>query len=389
VDHVYTVNPNGTTVMMDTVICKNEDKELQCLLLNNFDLLPGDQIDPEAPCRWMLIKREMPVPDPYTGVDRWSMDFFFVDQNATPTFVECKRFLDTGSRRKVIGQVLEYAANGQYYWSSESIRSHAELSAKEHGTTVDELFQKLNSEVADSTTAFFEKVERRLQDGKIRIVFFLEQAPSELKRLVEFLNKQMTLSEVLLVEARQYTGAGVKIVVPKLFGFTEQARAIRRAAAAAGAGMPVASDWESFAVNARSKGMDEPSIGALRKIYDTCKRLGADISWGRGTTTASLSPKWPSISSTVSPFSVNTNGNLDFHFGSLQTPETARVFSERLAELIGKMFSLPTNCKTVWYTCSDPQWMTKVDPFMKALEDALPKDAGVTPSQLDVQLSTQ
>src|SRR5207302_2774951 len=93
-------------------------------------------------------KAGMPVPDPYTGTDRWSIDFLFVDQDATPTFVECKRYLDTRSRREVVGQVLEYAANAQHYWSGDDIRIHAETTAKVNGTTSEQSFGKLQSEIA-------------------------------------------------------------------------------------------------------------------------------------------------------------------------------------------------------------------------------------------------
>jgi transposase InsO family protein len=113
--NVYVVKDDFRSERMTEVLCKDESKELQTLLRNNFNLLPGDQIEPDSPCRWMLIKREMPVPDPYTAVNRWNIDFLFVDQNATPTFVECKRYLDTRSRREVIGQVFEYVANAQYF----------------------------------------------------------------------------------------------------------------------------------------------------------------------------------------------------------------------------------------------------------------------------------
>src|SRR5690242_20644749 len=86
--NVYVVKDHDKSEAMIPIRCKDEDKELQSLLKNNFELLADDQIDPDSPCRWMLIKREMPVPDPYTGSDRWSIDFLFLDQNATPTFVE-------------------------------------------------------------------------------------------------------------------------------------------------------------------------------------------------------------------------------------------------------------------------------------------------------------
>jgi hypothetical protein len=69
---VYIVENEGMTSVMAQVKCRDEDKELQLLLERNHDLLPGDQINPEEPRRWLLVKREMPVPDPGTGEDRWS-----------------------------------------------------------------------------------------------------------------------------------------------------------------------------------------------------------------------------------------------------------------------------------------------------------------------------
>lgn len=54
----------GTTTELARIRSLDEGKELQILLERNFDLLPGDQIDPDQKRKWLLIKREMPVPDP-------------------------------------------------------------------------------------------------------------------------------------------------------------------------------------------------------------------------------------------------------------------------------------------------------------------------------------
>lgn len=102
---------DGNTEPMSRVVCKDESGELHDLIERNLDLIPGDQINPTEPRRWLLIKREMPVPDPATGGNRWRIYFLMADQDAVPTFVECKRFGDTRTRREVIGQMLEYAAN--------------------------------------------------------------------------------------------------------------------------------------------------------------------------------------------------------------------------------------------------------------------------------------
>jgi hypothetical protein len=116
---VYVIDDMKQSIPMARIRCSNEKRELQDALENNYDLLPGDQIDPEDPRRWLLIKREMPVPDPNAGADRWSLDFLFADQDAIPTLVECKRFSSTQARREVVGQMVEYAANGHFYWGKE------------------------------------------------------------------------------------------------------------------------------------------------------------------------------------------------------------------------------------------------------------------------------
>ena len=94
----YVILDDGSTEPMERVRCKYEDKELQHILERNMNLLPGDQIKPDDPRRWLQVEREMPVPDPVTGTNRWNIDFFLVDQSAMPTLVECKRFEDTRSR---------------------------------------------------------------------------------------------------------------------------------------------------------------------------------------------------------------------------------------------------------------------------------------------------
>ncbi len=78
---VNSVAPVGTTEKTVRIPCDNEDRELQQLLEKNFDLLPGDQIDPNWPRRWMLVNRESPVPGPSSGLDRWSFDFLLVNQD--------------------------------------------------------------------------------------------------------------------------------------------------------------------------------------------------------------------------------------------------------------------------------------------------------------------
>jgi len=179
----YIVEANETTKEMKTIRCKDENKELQKLLLENLDLIPGDQIKPDDPCRWLLIKDEMPVPDPTTGTNRWSIDFFFVDHEGKPTFIECKRRDDNNSRREVIGQMLDYAANGHYYWSATELSEFALQSATKKGMNLEEYLYDLDTEYTEPEV-FFARVENNLKEGQLRLIFFLEEAPQELKSIV-------------------------------------------------------------------------------------------------------------------------------------------------------------------------------------------------------------
>ena len=108
------------TPMTETAYEREDD--LQALLADYPDLLPGDQIDPENPRRWLLVARELGVPGSEEETGRWSLDHLFLDQDGTPTFVECKRAADTRARREVVAQMLDYAANGISYWKMDSLR---------------------------------------------------------------------------------------------------------------------------------------------------------------------------------------------------------------------------------------------------------------------------
>ena len=58
---------------------------LQGLLAQYPRLMAGDQFDAERPRRWLLVKRELGIPDAQGQAGRWSVDHLFLDQDAVPT----------------------------------------------------------------------------------------------------------------------------------------------------------------------------------------------------------------------------------------------------------------------------------------------------------------
>jgi len=124
---IFLVNDAGDPVREMTERSYENEELLQRILARTPDLLPGDQINPEVPRNWLLVKRELGVPDSDRKTDRWSLDHLFLDQDGIPTFVECKRSSDTRGRREVVAQMLDYAANGLVYWSVEGLRQAARV----------------------------------------------------------------------------------------------------------------------------------------------------------------------------------------------------------------------------------------------------------------------
>ena len=177
---------------------------LQDLLARYPDLLPGDQIDPENPRRWLLVSREIGVPGEMDEPDRWSLDHLFLDQDGIPTFIECKRATDTRSRREVVAQMLDYAANGIEYWGMERIRQSAAEAAQQYGKTLDDEIARLLDDDEADVEEYWKTVETNLHDKRVRLVFVMDDIPKELRRLVEFLNEEMTHVEVLAVEIKQF-----------------------------------------------------------------------------------------------------------------------------------------------------------------------------------------
>lgn len=223
----------ATLTPMDETDYAKEDM-LQELLAAYPDLLPGDQIAPEAPRRWLLVAREMGVPDFRNIGDRWSLDHLFLDQDGIPTFVECKRAADPRIRREVVAQMLEYAANGLLYWNVDRLRETAQQTALRRGTTLEDDLKLLLSESVDiDPDSFWQRVESNLRVGKVRLLFVADSIPAELRRLVEFLNEKMDDVEVLAIEVKQFLGSNAQqVIVPRVIGLTEAAREKKPVAAA-------------------------------------------------------------------------------------------------------------------------------------------------------------
>ena len=366
----YVIEEDGRTKPMTVIRCTDEEQELQLILENNPDLIPGDQINPADPRRWLSVKREMPVPDPNTGVSRWSIDFFFVDQDAMPTFIECKRFNDTRSRREVVGQMFEYAANGHHYWTKEELREYAEETANQNGISLNEEIQRLQPEDTDTVDVFFQRLQDNLREGQVRIVFFLEEAPMELKSVVDFLNKQMERSEILIVEARQYLHEGIRIVTPTLFGYTEEARQVKKSVSIK-TGQRKKWDRSSFFTDAEER-LEPTQANAIRQVFNKCESLHCEFSWGTGKTAGSFSAKWPHLGK-YSVMTIFSDGYLTVNFGSFNKNTKEEEFRDFLKDQIVNKLNLavPEDYEKRYPNYKITEWSPQVEELIQVLNEVI------------------
>jgi hypothetical protein len=200
---------------------------LQRLIAEYPALLSGDDAA-DTGGELLLIRREASVVLGQDGGPRGSLDHLFVDAAGVPTLVEVKRSADSRIRREVVGQMLDYAANAAAYWKDNTIRRLLEERCAVSNLDADQLVRNTFA-LIDDVDAFWELVRTNLAAERLRLVFVADAIPAELRRIVEFLNGQLTQTDVLAIEVKQYRDASGahETLVPRLIGQTEAARQVK------------------------------------------------------------------------------------------------------------------------------------------------------------------
>ncbi|GAI11127.1 unnamed protein product, partial [marine sediment metagenome] len=118
-------------------------------------------------------------------------DLIGIDEQGGITIIECKLATNTDIRRKVIGQVLEYAA---YLWQMDydqfdSICCKAEGWVDKH--LADAMREKMATEQPGwSEEGFQNSVVSTLEKGDFRLIIAVDALNDELRRIIQFLNSR-------------------------------------------------------------------------------------------------------------------------------------------------------------------------------------------------------
>jgi hypothetical protein len=287
-----------------------KETEFQQLLSRFPELLVGDQIDPQSPRRWVLVKREQPISTGGDGASQWSLDHLFVDQDGIPTLVEVKRQSDNRIRREVVGQMLDYAANCLSFWSVETLQYALEDTCKEAGKSVETVLRDLIGPET-SIDEFWERVKTNLRTKNIRLLFVADMIPLELRRIVEFLNEQMNPAEVLAVELRQFEGKGLRTIVPTVYGQTQETARKR---------VSTVRRWDEASLFEKLKStVGSKEVKIAEQIYEWMRKEGKrELLFGSGRENGSVYPAFKVGGVSLNPVYLTSDGKLWFQFGSLE-----------------------------------------------------------------------
>jgi len=177
---------------------------------------------------------------------------------------------------------------------------------------------------------YWQKVKTNLQAGKIRMVFVADEIPSELRRVIEFMEEQMDPAQVLAIEVKQYAGEGLMTLVPRVLGKIKESKV-----------GPEKRQWDepTFIASMKSqRGDDEAYV--FQRILDWTKIKEIHYWWGRGRKDGSFFPIMEYKGTRYWLFSIWTYGVVSLQFGMMQTRPVFDEVANR-QELINRLNIIP------------------------------------------------
>lgn len=191
------------------------ESALQNILYQSPEIIPIEKLGENLLKPRLFIKEAGLPGSGYT-------DLIGIDEQGGITIIECKLATNTDVRRKVIGQVLEYAA---YLWQMDydqfdSICCKAESWGDKH--LVEAMREKMIEEQQGwSEEGFRNSVVSALEKGDFRLIIAVDALNHELRRIIQFLNSRSEGGpKIHALEMRQFETPELQMLVPELFGPT-------------------------------------------------------------------------------------------------------------------------------------------------------------------------
>lgn len=192
----------------DLVKAKAE-AELQHLLIESPFLIPINEIR-EGASPLVFAVGEFGLPG--SG----STDVLAFSADGDIAIIECKLAANPESKRKVIGQILEYAS---YLWRM----SYTEVDRRVQKLKGKGLVELIGEAVAGEwdRANFEEGITQSLEKGSFTLIIVVDEINEELRRIIRYVNEcGKSAFSLHALEVRRFQAAGIEILVPQLYGLS-------------------------------------------------------------------------------------------------------------------------------------------------------------------------
>lgn len=201
-----------------------------------------------------------------------STDLIGVDENGNITVVETKLAKNEEIKRKVIGQILEYAA---YLWQ-KPFDEFSDIFYQKLGSRLIDCMEKAEKENKEwSAEEFRDAVEANLKNGAFALFIVVDEINEELRRIIEFLKSKNFVDFGLhALELKYFEEKETSFIIPQLYG--AESRSPK------GPKGPVIRDEASYFANARKTITDKQRLDLLTDLYGFSKENADYIRFGQG-----------------------------------------------------------------------------------------------------------
>jgi hypothetical protein len=151
-----------------------------------------------------------------------------------------------------------------------------------------------------------------------------------------------------------------------LFGYTEQARQVKRSVSVSTAATRRKWDRDSFFEDAHER-LEPEQADAMEQLYEACVALNCDIAWGTGKRDGSFSVK-ESSACERSLLTVYSSGVLALNFHWLDGSESADRARQRLRQLIVERLGVAVPKPNAEFRLPVVAWAAKVDSLAGAVK---------------------
>ena len=183
------------------------EAELQKLLIESPSLIPIDEIrERVSPLVFAIDEFGLP--------GSGNTDIISFSPDGDIAIIECKLATNPDAKRKVIGQILEYAA---YLWKM----SYDELNVRIRKLRGKDLVELIQESIAGEwdEESFRNGINQSLKNGSFILIIVVDEVNEELKRIIRYINEcSESAFSLHAIEMRRFKSENIEILVPHLYG---------------------------------------------------------------------------------------------------------------------------------------------------------------------------